>query len=196
MPSLRDPPSNTYKNGKIGQGWSGFGKDLLITMAVPGGATSNDYPHRPFAPDEKCWSREFRPKRMGYFSSFIATPMTTSATTAKPEDTISQQEGNSAGRCGHATGGGGAHGLPPQDNQDGQPAQDSPQAAFAGQYLLEQVGLNLHLLPDGTCTLRTPGHYGSPCHFVIDGDWLAVKAKIGSTEIPLWNLKIQGTSCP
>jgi hypothetical protein len=26
-------PSNTYKNGKIGQGWGGFGKDLAIGMS-------------------------------------------------------------------------------------------------------------------------------------------------------------------
>jgi len=48
------PPSNTYKNGKIGQGWGGFGKDLAIGMATPGG-TAADYPHRTFVPEEKCW---------------------------------------------------------------------------------------------------------------------------------------------
>ena len=49
------PPSNTYKNGRIGQGWGGFGKDLAITLKAPDGATSADYPHRPFVPEEKCW---------------------------------------------------------------------------------------------------------------------------------------------
>jgi hypothetical protein len=49
------PPSNTYKNGKIGQGWGGFGKDMAISMATPGGGTAADYPHRPFVPEEKCW---------------------------------------------------------------------------------------------------------------------------------------------
>src|SRR5664279_3105346 len=49
------PPSNTYKNGKIGQGWGGFGKDMMITMATPGGGTAANYPHRPFVPEEKCW---------------------------------------------------------------------------------------------------------------------------------------------
>lgn len=47
------PPSNTYKNGKIAQGWGGFGKDLAIGMS--GSGTAADYPHRPFVPDEKCW---------------------------------------------------------------------------------------------------------------------------------------------
>ena len=49
------PPSNTYKNGKIGQGWSGFGKDMAITMMTQGGGTAANYPHRPFAPEERCW---------------------------------------------------------------------------------------------------------------------------------------------
>lgn len=185
------PPSNTYKNGKIGQGWSGFGKDLLITMAVPGGATSNDYPHRPFAPDEKCWVTGIQAQKDGILFQLYSDPYDNIRYYANlkipfpnkkeipPADAAMQLVAEVLT-------------IVPQDNQDGQPAQDSPQAAFAGQYLLEQVGLNLHLLPDGTCTLRTPGTTESPCHFVIDGDWLAVKAKIGSTEIPLWNLKIQG----
>ena len=49
------PPSNTYKNGKIGQGWGGFGKDLAIGMLTQGGGTAADYPKRPFVPEEKCW---------------------------------------------------------------------------------------------------------------------------------------------
>lgn len=49
------PPSNTYKHGRIGQGWSGFGKDMAISMMTPNGGTANDYPHRTFVPEEKCW---------------------------------------------------------------------------------------------------------------------------------------------
>ena len=76
------PPSNTYKNGRIGQGWGGFGKDLAISMAAPGGATSADYPHRPFVPEEKCWvTSGFRFKAMGCISSFTAIPSTIFAIT-------------------------------------------------------------------------------------------------------------------
>ena len=74
------PPSNTYKNGRIGQGWGGFGKDLAIGMAAPGGATAASYPHRPFVPEEKCWVTGSRCKGMGYFFSYIATLTTTFAT--------------------------------------------------------------------------------------------------------------------
>lgn len=49
------PPSNTYKHGRISQGWGGFGKDLAISMVAPGGATAANYPHRTFVPEEKCW---------------------------------------------------------------------------------------------------------------------------------------------
>ena len=49
------PPSNTYKNGTIRQGWGGFGKDLAIGMSSSGGTTAADYPHRTFVPEEKCW---------------------------------------------------------------------------------------------------------------------------------------------
>jgi len=49
------PPVNTYKNGKISQGGSGFGRDLLITMATPGNSTATNYPHRQFVAGEKLW---------------------------------------------------------------------------------------------------------------------------------------------
>ena len=49
------PPSNTYKNGKITQGGSGFGRDLAISMMTPGGGTAASYPQRRFVADEKCF---------------------------------------------------------------------------------------------------------------------------------------------
>jgi hypothetical protein len=68
------PPSNTYKNGKIGQGWGGFGKDMLITMAAPGGGTANDYPHRPFAPEEKCWVTGIQVQKDGVLFQLYSDP--------------------------------------------------------------------------------------------------------------------------
>ena len=49
------PPSNTYKNGKIVQGWGGLGKDMAIGMLTPGSGSANDYRHRQFVAEEKCW---------------------------------------------------------------------------------------------------------------------------------------------
>ena len=48
------PPSYTYKNGRIGRGLMGLGKEVEISMRTPGG-TAADYPRRAFTPGEKCW---------------------------------------------------------------------------------------------------------------------------------------------
>ena len=68
------PPSNTYKNGKITQGWGGFGKDLAIGMATPGGGTAADYPHRPFVPDEKCWVTGIQVEKDGILFQLYSDP--------------------------------------------------------------------------------------------------------------------------
>jgi hypothetical protein len=68
------PPSNTYKNGRIGQGWSGFGKDLMIGVAAPGGATAADYPHRQFVAGEKCWVTEVTAQNDGVLFKLYSDP--------------------------------------------------------------------------------------------------------------------------
>jgi hypothetical protein len=68
------PPSNTYKNGKITQGWGGFGKDLAIGMATPGGGTAADYPHRLFVPDEKCWVTGIQVQKDGILFQLYSDP--------------------------------------------------------------------------------------------------------------------------
>ncbi len=68
------PPSNTYKNGKISQGWGGFGKDLLITMGSGGDATSEDYPHRKFVAGEKCWVTGISVQKDGIVLQLFSDP--------------------------------------------------------------------------------------------------------------------------
>lgn len=68
------PPSNTYKNGKIGQGWGGFGKDLAIGMSSSGGATAADYPHRTFVPEEKCWVTAVQVEKDGVVFKLYSDP--------------------------------------------------------------------------------------------------------------------------
>jgi hypothetical protein len=68
------PPSNSYKNGRIGQGWGGFGKDLMIGMAAPGGATAADYPHRAFVPEEKCWVTGIQVQKDGVLFQVYSDP--------------------------------------------------------------------------------------------------------------------------
>lgn len=68
------PPSNTYKNGKIGQGWGGFGKDLAIGMRSSEGTTAADYPHRTFVPDEKCWVTAMQVEKDGIVFTLYSDP--------------------------------------------------------------------------------------------------------------------------
>jgi len=68
------PPSNTYKNGKIGQGWGGFGKDLAIGMLTQGGGTAADYPKRPFVPEEKCWVTAIQVQKDGVIFQLYSDP--------------------------------------------------------------------------------------------------------------------------
>ncbi|HEX4006329.1 MAG TPA: hypothetical protein VHX60_09145 [Acidobacteriaceae bacterium] len=49
------PPLNTFRNGKISQGMSGFGRDLGITMLSGGKATANDYPKQTYVTGQKLW---------------------------------------------------------------------------------------------------------------------------------------------
>jgi hypothetical protein len=190
------PPANTYKNGKISQGWGGFGKDMLITMAAPGGATATDYPHRQFVPEEKCWVKGVQVQKDGVLFQLYSDPYDGLRYYANlkipfpnkkempPVDAVMQTVAEVLTVVRQDD----------QGDQGGQQAQGGQYDAFAGQYLLEQVGLSLHLLPDGSCTTRVPGGTPSPCHFVVDGDWLVVKVKIGNMDVPLFptNLKIQG----
>jgi hypothetical protein len=68
------PPSNSYKNGKIGQGWGGFGKDLAIGMATPGAGTASDYPHRMFVPEERCWVTGIQVQKDGVLFQLYSEP--------------------------------------------------------------------------------------------------------------------------
>ena len=69
------PPSNSYKNGRIGQGWGGFGKDLAIGMLTPGGGTpASNYPQRQFVPDEKCWVTGYQVQKDGMLFQLYSDP--------------------------------------------------------------------------------------------------------------------------
>ncbi|MGB7985883.1 MAG: hypothetical protein WCF54_12030 [Terracidiphilus sp.] len=68
------PPSNSYKNGRIGQGWSGFGKDLAIGMLNGGNAPANVYPQRQFVPEEKCWVRGILVQKDGILIQLYSDP--------------------------------------------------------------------------------------------------------------------------
>jgi len=49
------PPVNTYKGGKISQGWGGFGRDIAITTLTGGAGTANDYAHQEYVTGQTLW---------------------------------------------------------------------------------------------------------------------------------------------
>jgi hypothetical protein len=59
------PPANTYKSGRISQGWRGFGKDIGISMLTPGGATASSYPQRKLPAGEKIWVNQIAVEKDG-----------------------------------------------------------------------------------------------------------------------------------
>ena len=192
------PPSNTYKNGRIGQGWGGFGKDLVISMLTPGGGTATDYPHRPFAPEEKCWVTAIQVQRDGVLFQLYSDPydgiryyanlkisfpnkkevpsadtamqLVAEVLTVAPQDQGDQSEQPAA-----------AVAATPN------PAQGGPAPPIAGQYA-SPGGSRLLLLPDNTFTKFVGGGQGQG-QYAVNGDNLTLTfASTGFAQ----HFKIQG----
>jgi hypothetical protein len=81
----------------------------------------------------------------------------------------------------------------PQGDSSAQAPPEGPYAALAGEYLLAANGQHYILLPDGSCSISTPGvPQQAPGHFTVDGDWLAITLKIGNMNMPVAKFKIVG----
>jgi hypothetical protein len=176
-------PSNTYKNGKIGQGWGGFGKDLAITMAAAGDATAADYPHRQFVEDEKCWVTAIQVQKDGVLFQLYSDPFNdiryyanlkipfSDKKTVPSVDALMQLLANVLT-------------VVPQEAQDAQqtaapgagpppnPMQGGQQPGIAGQYVAAG-GSQLLLLPDGSFTKSVGGDQGQG-QYAVDGDNLTL----------------------
>lgn len=195
------PPSNTFKNGKIGQGMGGFGKDLMIGMLTPGGGTpANTYPQRQFVPEEKCWVTGIQVQKDGVLFQLYSDPYdgiryyanlkipfpnkkeapSVDAAMQLVAEVLTVAPADNQG------------GQPGQDNQGGQPAQAGPYAAYAGEYVLEMTGTHYIFHPDGSCTVRNPGGTETQFHFIVEGDWIRMTMKIGNSDFPMGSFKKQG----
>lgn len=190
------PPSNTYKNGKIGQGWGGFGKDLMIGISTPGSGTAADYPHRQFVPEEKCWVTGIQVQKDGilfvlysdayndirYYANLkipfpnkkevpsvdAALQMVAEVLTVTPQD----QSGNQGS------------GTAPSPEQSGQ------QGGFSGQFtnINPRTTERYVFLPDGTFTKYVGSKEGHG-QFSVNGSTLTLNySSSGATQI----LTIQG----
>jgi hypothetical protein len=173
-------PSNSYKNGKIGQGWGGFGKDLMIGMATPGGGTANDYPHRQFVAEEKCWVTGMQVQKDGISFQLYSDPydgIRYYANLKIPFPNKKEVPSVDAALDLVAE----VLTVVPPDNGGGQPAPE-PQPAPAmnqepppfGMYFLRETGAHLHLVQDGSFVLIAASGQLSPGQFTINGDTLTL----------------------
>jgi hypothetical protein len=173
------PPSNTFKNGRIGQGWGGFGKDLIIGMAAPGGATAADYPHRQFVAGEKCWVTEVTAQNDGVLFKLYSDPYDDIRYYANlkipfpNKKSIPSVDAALQLVAEVLT-------VVPQDDQGGQQAQSvqtdqgAQPAGFSGQYFLKNTGAHLTLSPNGSFVLITVEGRQSPGQFTVNGDTLTL----------------------
>jgi hypothetical protein len=191
------PPSNNYKNGKIGQGMGGFGKDLLIGMLTPGGTTpAATYSQRQFVPDEKCWVTGFQAQKDGILIQLYSDPYDGVRYYANLKIPFpNKKEIPSVDAAMQLV----AEVLTvvPPDNQGGQPNQGGPPeqggqpAVVAGQYFLKETGAQLTLMPEGSFTLLAANGQQSPGLFTVNGD--ALTLTYGSTGHSA-QFKIQGNT--
>lgn len=194
------PPSNTYKNGKIGQGMSGFGKDILIGMLTPGGTTpAATYPQRQFVPEEKCWLTGFQVQKDGILFQLYSDPyddIRYYANLKIPFPVKKEIPSVDAALRLVAE----VLTVAPPDNQGAQPeqsvqppppdtgaAQASQQPAIPGEFSAAG-GSRLDLLSDGSFTKFVAGGQGKG-QYVTNGDTLTLT--FTSTSFSQ-TLKIQG----
>jgi hypothetical protein len=186
------PPSNSYKNGKIGQGWGGFGKDLAIGMATPGAGTAASYPHRTFVPEEKCWvtgiqvqkdgvlfqlysdpygdTRFYANLKIPFPDKKVVPPVDVALQTVAEVLTVVPPE-NQGGQPAQGQGGQPAPG--PDSIPAANSAQDGQPALVSGKYLLENGGRQLIFVSKTSVILLVPGGQ-SRGQYAVNGDTLTV----------------------
>ena len=200
------PPSNSYKNGKIGQGWGGFGKDMMITMATPGVGTAANYPHRPFVPEGKCWITGIQVQKDGvlfqlysdpyddirYYSNLkipfpnkkevpsvdAAVQLVAEVLTVVAPDNQGEQQAQES-TSGPAT----------------NSAQDGQEATIPGKYISKGTGTQLILLPGDSYNMIAADGHQSPGHYSLTYGPNKERAMLSLTPSGIGGsavLKIQG----
>ena len=196
------PPSNTYKNGRISQGWGGFGKDLAIGMRSPDGVTADNYAHRTFVPEEKCWVTRIEAQNDGVVFQLYSDPydnvryyanlkipfpnkkevpsidtamqMVSEVLTVVPQDQAAPDQENLGG---------------------GQPAQSAQPAVTAVQYVAQAgTGGRLTLVSNGSISryaVVAPGGIHDSGQYSVSGDTLTLASFATGTS---YIFKIQGNN--
>jgi len=189
-------PSNTYKNGKIGQGMAGFGKDLLTTTMMAGQGSTDDIPKHNAAVGEKFWVVRIN-ARKGQVAMFVLSDPDDSGlrywaelkfpfdkkSVPTPEVALSEISqalavDNSSAEQAQDTGG------------QPSPDQGAPQNQLAGHYFLKETGA--HLILGGASMsfiLVTPDGRNSVGTYTVAGDTLTLTYKATGRSS---SFKIQG----
>lgn len=184
------PPTNVYKDGKIGLG---FGTQLMIT--------DKNQQQRRFVPDEKCWVtriavlndsvlidlysdpysdvRYYATLKIPYPNKKVVPPVDSLLATIAEVLTVDRQDQGGQQIAGPAA-------------PETAPAQSLQPSEFTGDYLLKGKGNHLFLFPDGSC--KGVGADGKPnyyAQFSVSGDTLTLDPWVQAAP---GTLKIQGTS--
>jgi hypothetical protein len=173
------PPTNTYKNGAIGQG---FG--TLMAMS------NKDIAQRKFVPAEKCWVTGIQVQKDGVEIQLYSDPyndirfygnlkiLFPDKKAVPPVDSFLQTIAEVVAVATDSD----------QGAQGGQSDQGSPPSVF-GTYLLRETGARLDLFQNGSFILMAAGGKASPGQFAVNGDTVALTySATGRTA----SFKIQG----
>ena len=180
------PPSNTYKNGKIGQGWGGFGKDLAITMLAPGGATSDSYPKAQFAIGDKCWVTGLKVQKDSVVFQLYSDPIGDTRYYGnlkipfpnKKEmpsvDAVLQMVAEVLTVVPTGDGSATDAGNQPAPAPGMNPAEGEQRALVSGKYILTAKGAELVFVSDTAAILLIPGAPQSRGAYRVTGDSLTL----------------------
>lgn len=183
-PADAGAPANTYKNGNLSAGMFTWRLGLGISQIDP-----NTIPMRTYSAGEKFWIVNYKVKENGIefklwtdpdsnnirYWSWLEIPFDKKQIPSADEVMKTVAE---------------VLAVAPAQNQGEQAAPVGPYAAIAGEYIWEIQGWHYIFLPDGSCTYPTFGGTQIQCHFIVEGDWLRVRATVNGMAIG--SIKIQG----
>lgn len=192
------PPIYTYKNGKIGHGLMGFGKDVAISFKTPGG-TAADYSRRPFAPGEKCWVTEIQVQKDGVIfqlysdryedTRYYANLKIPFSGKKEMQSTTVMQLVDEVLKVAPPE----KHVAPPVAVVPPVPAvkpvPKSQPAGVSGKYNFDEGDSQLNFVSSSGCIMIGPGGTQSAGKYRVDGDALTMDCTVTGSE---FKLRIEG----
>jgi len=193
------PPLFTYRNGKIGRGLTGLGKDVAISIKTPGG-TAADYGHRSFSPGERCWVTGLQVEKDGvlfrlysdryedthYYANLkIAFPSKKQAPQVDEAMQLVAEVLTVAPAEIHLEKPAASVPIAPAVN----PAPKSQPAGVSGKYNFDDGDSQLNFVSDTGCIMIGPGGTQSAGKYRVKAEALTMDCTVTGSS---FNLKIQG----